>query len=157
MSSELVNKINTESEMTESDSDYNSDSDNNSDSDYSSDNNYDYIYNKVYNKQNKKTKMISMKNRMYIDNQLLWKKNKKLVSENRKLDKHIRYLQLEHNNVIVDISNDNTKYKELCKNVKYYQYSNILCILFMFEYTTNFYILHTVYECFNFLSLDSSS
>ena len=57
----------------------------------------------------KQYKHMSMEDRMYNDNQKLWKKNQELKLELERTGKQLRYLQFEHNNKCLEISNLNGK------------------------------------------------
>ena len=62
---------------------------------------------------------------LYVDNQNLWKKLAKVKSELNVVEERLRYLQLEHNNKIVDISDLKQSNSNLKTDVKIYKTQNI--------------------------------
>ena len=63
-------------------------------------------------KRKRVSNTLTMEDRMYSDNQKLWKKNQDLKLELEKTSKQLRYLQFEHNNKCIEITNLNTKLKD---------------------------------------------
>ena len=67
----------------------------------------------------KKDKVSGIDNRMYNDNQKLWKKIQKLEGALAKSDKELRYLKYEYNNKCIDITkleNKNSKLNDAIKH-----------------------------------------
>mgnify|MGYP001058566150 CR=1 FL=1 len=82
--------------------------------------------------KNRKQKHISMEDRMYNDNQKLWKKNQELKMELERTSKQLRYLQFEHNNKCLEITNINKKVTDYQIVRSAYFYSRIHLFLCYF-------------------------
>lgn len=93
---------------------------------------------------------------IYIDNQNLWKKLAKVKGELNIVEERLRYLQLEHNNKVVDIADQKetisnlkneikvqkTQYSQITKAKKYTVYQRNILALFwilsvIFHFTSN--------------------
>lgn len=71
-------------------------------------------------KPKRKTKGSGIDNRMYNDNQKLWKKIHKLEGALAKSDKELRYLKYEYNNKCIDITKLESKNSKLNDSIKHH-------------------------------------
>lgn len=72
----------------------------------------------VNNRCTDRSNVLSASDRIYMDNQNLWKKMTKASATSERLEERIRYLQLDMNNKIVECDKhvkNVTRLKELCK------------------------------------------
>lgn len=98
--------------------------------------------------------VMSMQDRMYVDNQTLWKKNKNLQMLNDKLENKIHYIQLDYNNCRIELSETKGKLKEYKlahQNVRFMKKLLIIYTLligcFVFEKLTSVSLVDLVIIC----------
>lgn len=103
--SQFDNDYKNPSDIDDSDHSWSSESESDSDSEYE-------------RKPKRKTKVSGIDNRMYNDNQKLWKKIQKLEGALAKSDKELRYLKYEYNNKCIDVTKFENKNSKLNDAIK---------------------------------------
>ena len=85
-----------------------------------------------YTRKHKK-RHFTMEDRIYNDNQSLWKKNQELKTEQEKTNKQLRYLQFEYNNKCLEITSLSKKIEEFkcVKTAYFYSRINLLMCYFI--------------------------
>ena len=83
-------------------------------------------------RRSKQMPRLTMEDRMYNDNQKLWKKNQELKAELEKTNKQLRYLQFEHNNKCIEITSMNNTMKQFNSLKVTYFYTRVHTLLLYF-------------------------
>ena len=83
-------------------------------------------------RRSKQMPRLTMEDRMYNDNQKLWKKNQELKSELEKTNKQLRYLQFEHNNKCLEITSMNNTMKQFNSLKVSYFYTRVHTMMLYF-------------------------
>ena len=92
-------------------------------------------------KRKRITNIPTMEDRMYSDNQKLWKKNQELKLELERTGKQLRYLQFEHNNKCIEISNLNNKmidYSSMRSICFYARLNTLMCYIVIISMIAQF-------------------
>ena len=100
-------------------------------------------------KPRKKKVHMSMEDRMYNDNQKLWKKNQELKIELERSSKQLRYLQYEHNNKSIEITEMKKKvldYQNIRSTLFYSKLNVFFCYFIILLFTLQFKFQIPVYE-----------
>ena len=101
-----------------------------------------------------------MEDRMYDDNQKLWKKNQDLRKDLEKMNKQFRYLQYDHNNKCIEISVLGDKiesYKSVKSKYFYTRIHLVFCYMMMMMMFTEFVLEFPVFELIRIYGKDMMS